>query len=198
MSIRIFLDFTDLSSLKPRLAIDMDEVIADANAQHAAWYTRTYGYQWSVDGIKRTSLHALVRPEHLDAMEANLHQGDVFGTYAVMPGSQAALASLTQRFDVFITTAAMEYPASCAPKYAWLQKHFPFIPSLNIVFCGDKSILAADLLIDDNVRHFARFQGQGILFSAPHNLTVEWPNRVANWDEAITFLANWEPPTQAA
>lgn len=171
----------------------MDEVIADANAHHAAWYAETYGYRWSAEEVKFNSLRALVTPEHNEAMEAMLHRGDVFGIYDVMPGSQAALSSLMERFDIFITTAAMEYPASCAPKFAWLQDHFPFIPALNIVFCGDKSILAADILIDDNERHFARFQGQGVLFSAPHNLKVDYPRRVANWQEAVTLLNSWEP-----
>lgn len=174
----------------------MDEVIADANANHAAWYTRTYGYRWSVDELRHRPLHELVTPEHAAAMEATLQQGDIFRTFAVMPGSQRALASLVERFDIFITTAAMEYPASCAPKYAWLREHFSFIPPLNIVFCGDKSILATDLLIDDNVRHFERFRGQGVLFSAPHNLRVDWPRRITSWDEAITFLADWKPPEQ--
>ena len=183
-----------LSTHKPRLAIDMDEVIADAHAHHAAWYADAYGYRWSAEEVKRTSLKRLAQREHVDALEVELQQGDIFGTFDVMPGSQSALKSLMERFDLFITTAAMEYPASCASKFGWLQQHFPFIPALNIVFCGDKSILSADLLIDDNVRHFARFQGQGVLFSAPHNLSVDWPCRVADWNEAVAFLARWEPP----
>lgn len=180
--------------MKPRVAIDMDEVIADANAEHAAWYAATFGYQWSVDTLNRTALKTLVSAEHAAAMEARLHQGDVFGTFDVMSGSQDALASLLETFDVFITTAAMEYPASCAAKFAWLRQHFPFIPPLNIVFCGDKSILAANFLIDDNVRHFNRFQGQGILFSAPHNLAVEWPERISGWGEARVVLNGLMPP----
>ncbi|WP_331377061.1 5' nucleotidase, NT5C type [Sinorhizobium chiapasense] len=175
---------------KPRVAVDMDEVIADANAHHTTWYVEKYGYQWSPDEIASNSLKKLVAPEHDEALEALLHRGDVFGVFDVMPGSQAALSKLTEKFEIFITTAAMEYPASCASKFAWLQKHFPFIPALNIVFCGDKSILAADFLIDDNVRHFTRFQGKGILFSAPHNLTVDYPRRVANWEEAVALLVD--------
>jgi len=39
-------------------------------------------------------------------------------------------------------------------------------------------------LIDDNMRHFERFRGEGILFTAPHNLGVRGYRRVANWKEA--------------
>jgi 5'(3')-deoxyribonucleotidase len=49
------------------------------------------------------------------------------------------------------------------------------------VFCGDKGILNADYLIDDQPLHFRRFKGEGILFTAPHNLHVTGLRRVDNW-----------------
>ena len=180
---------------KPRLAVDMDEVIADANSMHASWLTNTFGYEWLPEVIAGTSLSSLALPEHNAAWEEQLHLGKIFGAFDVMPDSQDALARLSEDFDVFITTAAMEFPASCAPKYAWLQQHFPFISPMNVVFCGDKSIIAADFLIDDNVRHFARFKGQGVLFNAPHNVTVDWPFRIANWAEATQRLRDWARST---
>ena len=38
-------------------------------------------------------------------------------------------------------------------KYAWMHEHFPFTPDSHLVFCGDKSIIAADFLIGDNAHH---------------------------------------------
>lgn len=52
------------------------------------------------------------------------------------------------------------------------------MPASNIVFCGDKGIIAADYLIDDNARHFARFRSEGILFTAPHNVEENRYRRV--------------------
>ncbi|OAJ68703.1 5'/3'-deoxyribonucleotidase [Gluconobacter cerinus] len=186
-----------MKNSRPRLAIDMDEVIADAFAAQRLWYKDTHGYRWTEDELKGHHLGDLAIPEHAAGMQALLHDGHFFADLEVMPGAQDAVKFLSQHFDIFITTAAMEYPASCAPKFQWLQKHFPFIPALNIVFCGHKSILAADFLIDDNVRHFQHFQGQGILFSAPHNLNVEWSPRVANWKDAVTYLMQPHPETEA-
>ena len=176
---------------KPRLAIDMDEVIADANARHAQWLIAEHGYEWSAAEIAGASLKTLASDEHNLGWEQKLEAGDVFGTFEVMPGSKRALATLSEHFDIFITTAAMDHPASCGPKFAWMQEHFPQISPMNIVFCGDKSIVAADLLVDDNVRHFTRFKGQGVLFSAPHNLEVDWSFRVAGWDDATERLIGW-------
>ena len=75
-----------------------------------------------------------------------------------MLGSKEILPLLIPSYEVFITTAAMEYPTSFAAKYEWIKEHFPFFPDSHIVFCGDKSIIAADFLVDDNVHHFGRFK----------------------------------------
>jgi 5'-nucleotidase len=67
-------------------------------------------------------------------------------------------------------------------------KHFPFIPTGHIVFSGDKSILNSDYMIDDNVRHFDRFRGESILYTAPHNVTETRFRRVDSWDDVRTMF----------
>ncbi|MGQ4827688.1 5' nucleotidase, NT5C type, partial [Enterococcus faecalis] len=89
-----------------------------------------------------------------------------------MEDAQDVLFNLHREHEIFIASAAMEVPMSFTAKYEWMKEHFPFISPMNIVFCGDKSILNADYLIDDSARHFKRFRGQGILFDAPHNHNV--------------------------
>ena len=77
----------------------------------------------------------------------------------------------------------MDVPVSFDAKFQWLQRHFPFIPTSQIVFCGDKGIIDADYLIDDRPRHFAHFRGHGLLFSAPHNASETGYERVNSWQE---------------
>jgi 5'(3')-deoxyribonucleotidase len=57
------------------------------------------------------------------------------------------------------------------------------------VFCGDKSILRADYLIDDLPRNLEIFQGQGLLFTAPHNLTEMRFQRVGGWGQVGEYFA---------
>jgi 5'(3')-deoxyribonucleotidase len=107
-----------------------------------------------------------------------------------MNGSVDVVRDLLTRYEVFITTAAMDVPCSFSAKFDWLQQYFPFIPTSNIVFCGDKSIIAADYLIDDNVRHLGNFRGEGIIYTAPHNVNEQRFRRVDNWDDVrALFLA---------
>src|SRR5579859_6912841 len=106
---------------------------------------------------------------------------------------QAAELHRAREFDVFITSAAMDVPFSFDGKFKWLQKHFPFIPTSRIVFCGDKEIVNADFLIDDRSRHFARFSGTGILFTAPHNAREHAQVRANTWEEVLTILEKERP-----
>ena len=82
----------------------------------------------------------------------------------------------------------MEHPNSFAPKYQWLVKHLPFLSPLDFVFCGNKSLVKADYLIDDSARHFEGFSGQGVLFSAPHNLHEPAVVRVDDWQDVRDYF----------
>ena len=105
-----------------------------------------------------------------------------------MEGSQEALRELSEHYEIFIASAAMDVPSSFDAKYKWLQQHFSFIPPSHYVFCGDKSILLADYLIDDRPRHFDHFVGTGILFTAPHNARRDAPLRADNWRDVTRIL----------
>ena len=96
--------------------------------------------------------------EQREAIEAML-DASFFADLELMPGCQEVVRELAARHDVFIVTAAMDVPCSFDAKFRWLQRHFPFIPPSQIVFCGDKGIVDADYLIDDRARHFAGSKG---------------------------------------
>jgi 5'(3')-deoxyribonucleotidase len=166
-----------------RIAIDMDEVMADFLAKHLALYNAEFGENVTVGDLRGKKLRELVAEERREKLEAFLTADDFFGDLGVVEGSREVISDLTGRYEVFVTTAAMDYPTSFAAKFRWLEEHFPFVPSSNVVFCGDKGIIAADFLIDDNARHFARFRGEGILFTAPHNVDEKRYRRVDDWQD---------------
>ena len=167
-----------------RICVDMDEVMADAVAEHLLRYNRDH----ADDQITKEDLHGkwlwdVVSVDRHPRLEEYLRSDDFFAVLAVMPESQRVMKALQQKYEVFIATAAMEVPTSFAAKYRWLGEHFPFIPASHIVYCGDKGILRADYLIDDNPRQLRRFQGEGILYSSPHNVNVTGYRRVKDWLE---------------
>ncbi|HJZ72189.1 MAG TPA: PQ-loop domain-containing transporter [Vicinamibacterales bacterium] len=176
---------------RPRIAIDMDDVMADALAEHLRRYNAAYGANLGLADVQGRHLEECIPPGHRAAAEAML-DASFFEDLAVLPECQAVVRELAERYDVFIASAAMDVPCSFDAKYRWLRRHFPFIPPSNIVFCGDKSIVDADYLIDDRARHFTRFKGEPMLFSAPHNAAETAYPRVASWKEVRDHFARLE------
>ena len=173
---------------RPRIAIDMDEVMADALTEHLRRYNAAYGTSITAAELSGRHLGQCIPPAHREAAEAML-DASFFEDLAVLPDCQEVVRELAGRYDVFIASAAMDVPCSFDAKYRWLQRHFPFIPSSQIVFCGDKTIVDADYLIDDRPRHFAKFRGRGLLFAAPHNAGETGYPRVASWKEVREYFA---------
>jgi 5'(3')-deoxyribonucleotidase len=165
-----------------RIAIDMDEVIADTLEKFLNVCNTELGLGLTKSDLTGRNLWDVIGKEHFPTLKGFVSDHDFFADLDVMPDSQDVIRRLMDRYEVFISSAAMEVPTSFAAKFDWLKLHFGFIPPSNIVFCGDKSILNADYLIDDNARHFERFCGEGILYSAPHNMRVEGYRRVPNWN----------------
>jgi 5'(3')-deoxyribonucleotidase len=172
------------------IAVDMDEVIADALGEHLLRYNRDFRTHLTVADLHGRWLWDVVPPAHQATLEQYMLSED---------------ARLQSQHEIFIASAAMEVPSSFMAKFDWLAEHFPFIPTSHIVFCGDKSILRADFLIDDNPRQLRRFEErdandlarthdsavetgpqdnlprEGILFTSPANAFVSGFRRVDSW-----------------
>lgn len=177
-----------------RIAIDMDEVLADTLAEHIARYNRDHGEAITKADLGGKWLWDIVSIDRHDRLEGYLRSEDFFEDLPVMPDSPHVLRAMAERYEIYIATSAMEFPNSFGPKYRWLRRHFPFLDPRHFVFCGDKSILRADYLIDDQPRHFPTFKGKGILFTAPHNMNVTGCTRVDNWEQVERlFLRDREP-----
>jgi 5'(3')-deoxyribonucleotidase len=183
------------------IAVDMDEVIADALGEHLTRYNRDFAHDHTaaitLDDLRGRRLWQVIPAHHHPILDNYLREADFFRVLRVMPHAQRVLERLQSRYEVFIASAAMEVPTSFVAKYDWLAEHFPFIPTSHIVFCGDKSILRADYLIDDNPRQLRLFQNspnggpegspngvtlrEGILYTSPANIHIAGYRRVDDW-----------------
>jgi 5'(3')-deoxyribonucleotidase len=167
----------------------MDEVMADTLSEHLRRYNETFDEAITPEDLTGKGLWEYVPEDRRQQLRDFLDAEDFFEDLPLMPGAREALERLSARFEIFIATQATTVPNSLGPKYRWLQRHFPFIPPTHYVFCGNKSILRADYLVDDLPRNLLRFEGTGILFTAPHNLTATGFIRVNGWGEVEEYFA---------
>lgn len=171
--------------MKKRIAIDMDEVMADVMPKFLDIYEYEFGRRLAKEEFWGSKVYYREEAKYL---RNHLFEKGFFADLPVMPGSQEVIKELMEDYDIFITTAAMEFRSSFEDKYDWLGQHFPFIHWRNIVFCGDKSIIQADYMIDDHVFNLKKFPGKGLLFTASHNVMENRFTRVNNWEEVRAFF----------
>ncbi len=175
--------------MRQKIAIDMDEVMADALGKLIRLYEKEFGKSVKQEVLQGHFLEEVIDPDHKHVIREYLFEKDFFQDLEVMPDSQAVIFELSQHYDVYIVTAAMEFPDSLSHKYQWLREHFSFLSWKNFVFCGDKSIIRADYLIDDHPKNLSVFSGEPIIFTSPHNVHETRFRRVNNWQEvAAMFL----------
>lgn len=172
-----------------RICVDMDEVMADTLSEHLRRYNQQFEEDVTVDDLAGKGLWEITPLDRQQQLRAFLDAEDFFEDLPLIDGAQQVLHDLSSRFEIFIATQAMTVPNSLGPKYRWLQRHFTFIPPTHYVFCGNKSILRADYLIDDLPRNLQRFEGQGLLYTAPHNLAATGFTRVNDWQEVAQYFA---------
>jgi len=175
-------------SRRLRIAVDMDEVIADSLGKQLSVYNHRTGGHLTPELACSQGLGSLIPQARWEEFAGIPHEDGFFADLDPIEGSREALLELSRRHDVYIASAAMEIPFSFDAKYKWLQKNFAFIPSSRIVFCGDKNIINADVLVDDRSRHFEQFRGTGILFTAPHNTGETAHLRADNWNDVLRIL----------
>jgi 5'(3')-deoxyribonucleotidase len=170
----------------------MDEVMADTLAEHLRRYNEHFDEAITPAELTGKGLWEFAPEVRRQQLRAFLDAEDFFEDLPLMPGAQHVLQELSARHEIYVATQAMTVPNSLGPKYRWLQRHFPFLSPRNYVFCGNKSILLADYLIDDLPHNLEIFQGTGLLFSAPHNLTATGFARIDNWQQVADYFKDRE------
>jgi 5'-nucleotidase len=182
-----------IGSRRLRIAVDMDEVIADSFGKQLSCYSQRTARNLTPELVASKGLSSLIPHDRREEFSGIPHEEGFFADLELIEGSREALLALSQDHDIYIASAAMEVPSSFAAKYEWLQKNFAFIPTSQIVFCGDKNVINADVLVDDRSRHFKEFRGTGILFTAPHNAKEDAPLRANNWNDVLEILGSGQP-----
>jgi 5'(3')-deoxyribonucleotidase len=170
-----------------RIAIDMDEVIADVISKFIQLYARDFNIPADFKLEPGNEIYHQLPEEIKYKWIDYINEPGFFRDLAVIPDSQRVIKALQEKYDVYIVSAAMEFRNSLVDKYDWLAEHFPFIDWQHIMFCGNK-IIEADYLIDDRIKNFIDFKGQPLLYTSPHNLLITDYKRVNNWNEIADIL----------
>lgn len=170
------------------LFIDMDEVMADTYGAHIEIYNRDYQECLTHETCLGNEVWQTIPTERQESVRQHANTVGFFRELNPIEDSQNVIRELSKKYEVYIASAAMQFPNSLLEKSEWLDEHFPFIPWQNRILCGHKHILRGDILIDDRSYNLKDFEGRGLLFTSPHNIHSNGFERVDHWQDVAEKL----------
>lgn len=166
-----------------RLIIDMDDVMADATGQFINYYEKEFGKRLHKDSLNFKEELEGFPAHHRETINQYTYRKNFFRTMEVKEFSQEVMKKLNEQYDLFIVSAATEFPNSLNEKMEWLGEHFPFLHWKQMVFCGSKAVVHGDYMVDDMAYNLEQFNGKKFIFTAPHNLQHQQFERLNDWRE---------------
>lgn len=149
----------------PVIALDMDGVLIDRTDEILQEVNKLYGTGYTYNDV--VDFNYLFMPvEHRNTVYDLWDSHYDSGAYVdfLDPGVDELIAGLQELGRVIVCSSPM--PESIESKYDLLLQHFE---KTNITFMADKSLLRADVLIDDGPHNIKAFPGYGIIFDRPWN-----------------------------
>lgn len=186
-----------------RVAVDMDEVLAQwvqaILDRHNSIPGNTFVTREQIDDY--WAMEKILGPQGKDFIRA-CNRDPIF-YYELKPVATALsglmLLEETPSLEVMIATAApLDAAASFHGKVAWMEKYLPNFPLKRFVCIQKKSLLDADILIDDaahNIQDWidANPKRKAVLFDAPWNRSKQFDEervlRVKTWRDKRLYEA---------
>lgn len=181
-------------SRPPRILVDLDGVLADFDGAFAAVWSNRYPNRALPDPATQSSpriVKALPTEWHGDA-HALIGAPGFYRTLPTIDGAIDGVRQLAGTFpDVWICSTPLRAWNPCVPeKYAWVEEHLGQPWTERLLLTQDKSIVCADVLIDDyaNLPFQDRAAWRLVLHDRPYNQAAVGLPRMtwANWREVLT------------
>lgn len=168
--------------------VDMDDVLADTYGKHIELYNKEHKQELSLAHIESGEVWHNVPEMHQESILQHAYQEGFFRNLEPIKDAIQVMEALYNKHEVYIATAATQFPNSLKEKSDWLDQYMPFITWEHRIMCGHKFILKGDLLIDDRTYNLEKFDGDTLLFNSPHNINDTGYTRVSSWLEIAERL----------
>jgi 5'(3')-deoxyribonucleotidase len=156
------------------IAFDMDGVLADLVTPWLAWINERFGDNLTYQNLNGYRIQDQSRGGK--AVQEFLYLSHTYEHVQPIPGMLKVMASVRERGDrVIVATKASHNPNMIQGKMAWFRRHVPWLRDEDIMFIQDKSLVRADMLIDDDPRNLVTWHSAKVLVTHPYNIGYDTP-----------------------
>ena len=170
-----------------KILIDMDDVIADT-LEYTITCLNEAGVFVDRNKLLGRYLEDILPKKEIDIMHDVTSAEFFFRNIPIKKDCYEVLRKINEKHDIRIVSCAFVFPQSMNSKFYWIKQNLDFIDARQIIFCGSKSDLMGDILIDDLAENLRGFNGEKLLFSAPHNVNIKEFHRLDSWRDVEKVL----------
>lgn len=182
-----------------RILVDMDDVICVHGFINIV--NDFLGTNYTEDAANSYYINDLVPKAKMKDWIEFFKKRNVYDYMELNKDVQEVLKKLNDKYEIYIVTAYIfrDDPSisgnQLKNKFDYLKKYLPFINPENFIFLSDKSLINADVRIDDNIQKLEGVSELKLLYTAYHNkditeeeLKKQSIKRVNNWKEIEKIL----------
>jgi 5'-nucleotidase len=169
------------------VAVDVDDVIADSVPELLRRYNADYNDSLKPEDITAWDLTKFVKPECGTEIYKYFDEPDFYSRVFPIDGAVRGVTLLQMNHRVVFVTAPL---AGSSAKKRWLEKLGLLNNDRNYVESKDKSLIFADVLIDDGIHNLMGFRGDRIIYNQPWNAEgfVQSAFRARGWIDVVDFV----------
>lgn len=169
------------------IAVDVDDVTLDLVPNWLNYYNKDFSDNLKKEDILTWDISKYVKPEAKKEIYHYTKKGEVFKTARPIIGAIKGIKEIKSwGYRIIFVTAGNPMNA----KYEWLCKYDVLADKKDFVVAEDKSLIIADVILDDRWENVVKFKGKSFLMDAPWNRQYDTLHRVLNWNDFIMKLRN--------
>ena len=152
------------------IAFDMDGVLADLITPWLAWNNEKFSDDLTYENLRMMKVSQQARAGKL--VNDFLYLKDTYEQVHPYQGMLELVREIKESglARPIIATKASHNGNMVEGKVKWLERHAPFLDKDDFTFIQDKSLIRADILIDDDPRNLETFPDDKVLVMHPYNI----------------------------
>jgi 5'(3')-deoxyribonucleotidase len=178
------------------ICVDIDGILNNLVERTIEVYNSRNNKNIQISNITFYNFYDCLPKEDADGIISLFKEKSLWDSLKPLEGSQNSLKQLVKKgHRVYLATATD--PINFAWKITWIKKYFPSIPEDNVIRIMDKSLLKADVIIDDCLDNLIGSYGERIVLDYPwnHNELKDYAygiKRAYNWSDIVNIINDIE------
>lgn len=174
------------------IVCDIDNILNNLAEKTIEMYNSRSNKNIQFSDIVSYNFYDCFPKEDADGIVSLFKDKSLWDSLKPLEGSQNGLKQLIKRgHQIYLATATD--PVNFGWKLLWLKQYYPFIPEDNVIRIMDKSLLKADVLIDDCLDNLISSFAERVCLDYPwnHNELKDYAygiRRAYRWSDIINII----------